>query len=167
MRPYTYWYIYNVFAFTTFTTFSPMSPCLTYAIHYLNKYPKTVRDMRLQLSKKWFPLEEIELAIVQLEKSGYLDDSVYARSYFNSEVIRKGKPLLLIKQKLINKWVDKSLLLELIDEMEEEMQEWQSWKITKEIERLRWKGKSDPEIIQALVRKWFGRDTVRKEMKNS
>ncbi|MBP6256162.1 RecX family transcriptional regulator [Patescibacteria group bacterium] len=41
--------------------------------------------------------------MVQLEKSGYLDDAVYARSYLNSEVVRKGKPLLLIKQKLINK----------------------------------------------------------------
>lgn len=118
--------------------------------------------MRLQLTKKWFPHEEIEQAMVQLEKSGYLDDSVYARSYLNSEVVRKGKPLLLIKQKLINKWVDKSLLLELFDEMEEEMQEWQSWKIAKEIERLRWKGKSDPEIIQSLVRKWFAYDSIKK-----
>ena len=141
-----------------------MSPCLTYAIHYLNKYPKTVRDMRLQLSKKWFPLEEIEQAMLQLEKSGYLDDAVYARSYFNSEVVRKGKPLLLIKQKLISKWVDKSLLLELIDEMEEEMQEWQSWKIAKEIERLRWKGKTDPEIVQTLVRKGFAYDSIKKTL---
>ncbi len=100
--------------------------------------------------------------MVQLEKSGYLDDAVYARSYLNSEVVRKGKPLLLIKQKLINKWVDKSLLLELIDEMEEEMQEWQSWKIAKEIERLRWKGKSDPEIVQSLIRKWFAYDSIKK-----
>ena len=102
--------------------------------------------------------------MLQLEKSGYLDDTVYARSYFNSEVVRKWKPLLLIKQKLIHKWVDKSLLLEIIDELEEEMQEWQSWKIAKEIERLRWKGKSDPEIVQSLMRKGFGYDTIKKAM---
>jgi regulatory protein len=123
--------------------------------------------MRLQLTKKWFPLEEIDEAIPQLEKSGYLDDSVYARSYLNSEVVRKGKPLLLIKQKLINKWVDKSLLLDLIKEMEEEMQEWQSWKIVKEILRLRWKGKSDPEIVQTLVRKGFAYDSIKKAIVNN
>lgn len=143
-----------------------MSPCLTYAIHYLNKYPKTVHDMRLQLIKKWFPLEEIEEAMPQLEKSGYLDDNTYARSYLNSEVVRKGKPLLLIKQKLIHKWVDKTLLQELIESMEDEMQIGQEEKIAKEIARLRWKGKSDPEIIQTLMRKWFAWDTIRELLKH-
>lgn len=144
-----------------------MSPCLTYAIHYLGKYPKTVHDMIAQLKKKWFPQEEIEEAIPLLIENNYLNDMQYAESYLHSEVVRKGKPLLLIKQKLIMKWVDKTLVNELIGSIENELIEWQSSKILKEIERLRTKGKSDPEIAQALTRKGFGRDEVRKAIKNS
>lgn len=137
-----------------------MSDCLTYAIHYLSKYPKTVRDMRSVLSKKWFSAEAIDEAIPQLEKSWYLDDRAYATAYLHSEVVRKGKPLLLIKQKLLMKWIDKSVLNELIESLEEEMHEGQASKIAKEIVRLREKGKTDPEIIQALTRKWFRYEEV-------
>lgn len=141
-----------------------MSDCLIYAMHYLSKYPKTVNDLRGILSKKWFSAEAIDDAIPQLEKSWYLDDSAYARAYLNSEVIRKGKPLLLIKQKLLIKGVEKHLLLEIIASLEEEMHEGQANKIVKEIVRLREKGKTDPEIVQILVRKWFSYELVKKNL---
>jgi len=141
-----------------------MSDCLTYAIQYLSRYPKTVQDIQKRLATKWFSPEDIAEAIPQLEKSGYLDDTAYARAYLHSEVARKGKPLLLIKQKLLMKWIDKELLGEIIEEMEEDMQEGQSTKIAKEIVRLREKGKTDHEIIQTLTRKWFRFDEVRRHV---
>lgn len=141
-----------------------MSDCLTYAIHYLSKYPKTIHDLRGILSKKWFSIEAIDKAIPQLEKSWYLDDTAYARAYLNSEVSRKGKPLLLIKQKLLMKWIEKQLLQHLIEEMEEDMHEGQANKIAKEIVRLREKWKTDPEIVQVLTRKWFSYELVKQKI---
>lgn len=141
-----------------------MSDCLTYAIHYLSKYPKTTHDMQQLLRKKWFSAEDIAEAIPQLEKSGYLDDTAYARAYLHSEVVRKGKPLLLIKQKLLMKWIDKVLLNELIESGEEDIHEGQATKIAKEIVRLREKGKTDPEIVQALTRRWFAYETIRQHI---
>lgn len=111
--------------------------------------------MRQLLAKKGFDTELIDDTIPQLEKSWYLDDTAYTRAYLNSEVARKGKPLLLIKQKLLTKWVDKQLLEELIEDMDADIQEGQATKIAKEIVRLRDKGKTDPEIVQTLTRKWF------------
>lgn len=141
-----------------------MSDCLTYAIHYLSKYPKTVADATRILQKKWFPSEDIVEAIPQLEKSWYLDDRAYTRAYLHSEVSRKGKPVALIKQKLLLKGIEKNLLNELIDEMAEEIHEGESAKITKEIARLRAKQKNDPEIVQALVRKWFRYEDIRQQI---
>lgn len=141
-----------------------MSDCLTYAIHYLSRYPKTVSDTKKILAKKWFSSQEIDDTIPQLQKGGYLDDAAFARAYLNSEVVRKGKPVLLIKQKLLIKWVDKELLNELIEDMEEEMQEGQSTKIAKEITRLHEKGKTNPEIIQSLMRKGFAYEEIRKQI---
>lgn len=144
-----------------------MTDCLTYAIHYLSKYPKTTHDTRNILRKKWFSEEDIDEAVPQLEKGWYLDDTAYARAYLHSEVTRKGKPLLLIKQKLLMKGIEKHLLAELIESMEEEMHDGQSTKIAKEIVRLREKGKSDPEIVQTLTRKWFRYDEVLPLLKHS
>lgn len=98
----------------------------------------------------------------KLISSGYLDDRVYAESYLHSEVVRKGKPLLLIRQKLLMKGIDKQLLTELIDSLEADLSEGQDAKIAKEIVRLRAKGKTDPEIVQTLSRKGFAYAQVMK-----
>lgn len=141
-----------------------MSDCLTYAIHYLSKYPKTILEAKQVLLKKWFSSEDIIVTIPLLEQKGYLNDTQFATAYLQSEVVRKGKPLLLIKQKLLLKGIEKHLLNELIAAMDEEMGEWQSTKIAKEIARLRSKGKSDPEIIQTLIRRWFSYETIKQQM---
>lgn len=138
--------------------------CLTYAIHYLSKYPKTVFEMRQQLKKKWFADEEIDETMPKLETAWYLHDRNYAQAYLQSEVVRKGKPLLLIKQKLLMKGVEKDMLEELISSWEEDLSEGQQTKLDKEIIRLRDKGKSDPEITQTLVRKWFSYELVKKRL---
>ncbi len=143
-----------------FHFFLLMSDCLTYAIHYLSRYPKTICDTRQLLHRKWFSKEDIDTAIPQLEKSWYLDDLAYVRAYLHSEVSRKGKPALLIKQKLLMKGIEKQLLEECIEELSEEMHTGQAQKIAKEIVRLRDKGKTDPEIVQALTRKWWRYDEI-------
>lgn len=122
--------------------------------------------MRAFLEKKWFPHEEIEEAIPRLEEAHYLNDKSYAEQYLHSEVVRKGKPLLLIKQKLLMKGIEKSLLSEIIANIEAETQGGQTAKITKEFARLREKWKSDPEIVQTLVKKWFPYALVKQAMRS-
>jgi len=79
----------------------------------------------------------------------------------HSEVTRKGKPLAIIKQKLLSKGIDKVVLNQLIDGLEEELAEGMQQKIAKEIDRLRAKGKSDQEITAILTRRGFAYELIK------
>jgi regulatory protein len=133
-------------------------------MHYLSRYPKTIKEAGDVLRKKWFAREEIEETIPKLIQHGYLNDLQYATAYLNSEVSRKGKPLLLIKQKLLMKGIEKQLIEACIETMEEDLQVGQAEKIAKEIARLRGKGKADPEIVQALIKRGFSYQTLREQL---
>jgi SOS response regulatory protein OraA/RecX len=72
-------------------------------MHYLYRYPKTEKEMRTQLMKKQYFLDEIDQAMLVLKAKKYIDDRQFAELYLNSEVVKKGKPLALMQQKLLFK----------------------------------------------------------------
>ncbi len=80
-----------------------MKPCLDYALHYINRFPKTEFELRLQLRKKGYYEEEIDETMQQLFVLNYVNDYEYTKLYLNSECIRKGKPLYAVKGKLLQK----------------------------------------------------------------
>ena len=132
-----------------------MKPCLDYALHYINRFPKTEFELRLQLRKKGYYEEEIDETMQQMFVLNYVNDYEYTKLYLNSECIRKGKSLYAVKGKLLQKWVDKELISELVDELEPELIDGQIQKINKEIDKLKEKWVDGVKIIQKLQGRWY------------
>jgi regulatory protein len=127
-----------------------MKPCFDYALHYINRFPKTEYELRLQLRKKWYYEDEIDTTLDMIKELNYVNDREFTRLYFGSECERKWKPLFKVKGKLMHKGVEKDLIEEVEEELREEITAWQKKKINKEMEILKWKWFDGIEIIQKL-----------------
>jgi len=132
-----------------------MKPCIDYALEYIYRYPKTEHELRIQLSKKWYFGNEIDTAIEMLSKKWYIDDRNFATMYIESELIHKGKPSIIIVKKLLEKWVDKTMLKELMDQYEQQADESIDVRIKTEIEKYKKWGDEGVAIIQKLMRRWY------------
>lgn len=100
----------------------PMSNlCMEYALSYLSRYPKTEQEMRILLYRKGYTTEQIKATMETLKKNNFIDDEHYATSYLYSEIIKNGKPVFLIKQKLLQRGIDKGLLDQLIEKQKQEI----------------------------------------------
>lgn len=139
-----------------------MQKCLDYAMKYIYRFPKSEKELTVQLLKKWFSEPEIVGAMDFLKKKWYVDDKNYIEMYLNSEVIKKWKPMQLIIRKLLQKWVDKKLIYEVCDEYEEDIEDWILTKINKEIERMKANGMDWFDILQKLTQKWYKLSDIKK-----
>lgn len=139
--------------------------CLDYAMHYLYRYPKTEKEMKTQLMKKQYLLEEIEPAMKVLKAKKYIDDRQFAELYLNSEVVKKGKPLMLMQQKLLFKGVDKEIVQEVIKSLEEGIGDGTITRIIKEVDKYAAKEIDSMVIIQKLLAKWYRLDDIKKALK--
>lgn len=97
----------------------------------------------------------MDYTIGELQKRWYIDDEMFAKLYIQSELVNKGKPSVIIIQKLIFKWVDKSIVKKLMTQFEAESTEWIHERIRKEIDKLKKQGNEWVEIIQKLLRRWY------------
>ncbi len=139
---------------------------IEYAIHYLSRYPKTEKEMRLQLLKKWYSEDEIDKAIKWLKREKYIDDDLRAQMYLSSEVIRKWKPLWMVIKKLYSKGVPSEIIDKLVSQMEEDLQNWQIQKVTKEIDKLKQKWLDWFEIVKRLMGRGYKYDVLKKAIDN-
>ena len=78
--------------------------CFDYALKYIYRYPKTEKELKIQLYTKWYNTKDIDRAIDELKKKNYVNDEMFAESYIRSEVVNKGKPAIRIIQKLQQKF---------------------------------------------------------------
>ena len=60
-----------------------------YALSVLAHTPKTVRDMRVKLHLKGYDEPDIVWVINKLIEQDYLNDTMYAKAYIQSEAIKK------------------------------------------------------------------------------
>ena len=110
-----------------------------YAIWYLSRYPKTEQEIRIILYKKWYNSEDIQRCMNVLKKNDFINDEKFTESFLYSEVEKKWRPLFIIKQKLIQRGIDKWLLAKKISENQEELTNWMHKAIKKEkMSRLIW-----------------------------
>lgn len=135
-----------------------MNACTTYALGYIQKYPKTVYELRQLLRKKGFSPEDTDEAVAYLEKNKYVDDRLYCVLYLTSEVGRKGKPLLLIEGKLRQRGVEKEVIAQVRDELEEELTEG----MTRKIEKLLDSYGRTPQGVQKITAKGYPYELVKK-----
>lgn len=139
----------------------PNSKCYIYALHYLSRYPKTEKELSIKLMQKWYSSHDIERAIEFLKTKEYVNDRKFAEMYFQSEAVRKWKPLISVKNKLFQKWIEKGILNEVIEEMASEIKEWILEKIQKEITKMKVKGIDGFDIIQKLMRRGYHLDDIK------
>ncbi len=136
--------------------------CYEYAITLISKYPKTEKELRIKLYQQGYDSEMVMRTLEKLKAENFVNDQLFAESYLNSEVIRKGKPLFVIKQKLELKGIDKALLAQLMEKYAEDIQEGILQGIEKEIRQYKKKGVEGFEIIQKLMRKGYRLGDIKK-----
>ncbi|EKD25103.1 MAG: hypothetical protein ACD_80C00118G0012 [uncultured bacterium (gcode 4)] len=140
--------------------------CFDYALKYICTYPKTEKELRIQLYTKGHDTKDIDRTLAELKKKNYVNDTMFAESYIRSEVVNKGKPAIRIIQKLQQKWVPPEILKEVLKRYEEDMGEGIHEKIKKEIEAYKRKDVDGFDIIQKLMKKWYKLDDIKKVIQN-
>jgi SOS response regulatory protein OraA/RecX len=140
--------------------------CLQFSLNYISRYPKTEKELTVHLFKKWFMSQEVNDALTKLKELWYIDDERFIQSYINSEISNKWKPIMAIKQKLMQKWVDSHLVDKVLNMNTEDMQEWTHKKIKKEIQNYKKKWIDWFDIIQKLMRKGYKLDDIKAVIQN-
>lgn len=139
---------------------------IDYAIWYLSRYPKTEQETRILLYKKWYDTDQISHCMDVLKKNDFVNDEKFTDSYLYSEVSKKWRPLFIIKQKLLQRWIDKWLLLQRINEQQEELTEWMRSTIKKELESYKKKWVDWFDSIQKLMKRWYQLADIKYVIKN-
>lgn len=141
------------------------SPCFDYATWYLARYPKTTKELRKKLIEKWFSVEEIDITIIKLEKTGFLNDALWAKLYLQS-LWRKGKPKNVIEMKLRQKWISKEIFTEVWENVGQDVDASILEKIIKDVEKMKIKWLNDLAIKQKLYARGYSKDTINTAMIN-
>ena len=136
--------------------------CLEYALNYLSKYPKTEKEMELQLLSKGYWSDDIQKAMTILKDKTYINDQQFVEMYLQSECIRKGKPIIVVVKKLLEKRVDKTIITTEIKKVEEEVQDGIYQKIKSEIAAYKKKDLEWFDIIQKILKKGYKLDDIKK-----
>jgi len=139
--------------------------CLDYALNYISRYPKTEKELRVQLMTKGYVSLDIDKAMAFLKEKNYINDELFTEAYFRSECARKGKPTIAVTQKLREKGVAKDTIQAISRNMEKEIQEWIYEKIKKDIEVCKKRWEDGFDIIQRLMKKWYRLDDIKKVIK--
>ena len=139
----------------------PDSKCYRHAVRYLTRYPKTEQELKIYLLEKGYLQHEIDLAMEYLKFKKYIDDEQFVELYFNSEVVRKWRPIYVAKNKLRQKWVDERLVSAYISEHENEIESGIHQKIRKEINQYKARGVDGFDIIQKIMRKGYKLDDIK------
>lgn len=140
--------------------------CTDYSLKYLYRIPKTEQDLKIKLMQQGFTEEQIGDTMIYLKSKKYIDDRQYAQLYVGSELVKKGKPVYVIRQKLYQKGVDKHLIQEVLTQYEQDIGEGIEQRIKSEIAKYKKRGFEWFDIIQKLLRKGYKVDQIKKVVKN-
>ncbi len=139
--------------------------CYEYAIWVIGKYPKTEKELRIKMYQQWYDSETVTRTLEKLKQDNFVNDELFAESYINSEVIRKGRPLLVITQKLEMRGIDKSIISKVVHDAWDEIDNWVLQWIEKEIKQYKKKWVDGFDIIQKLMRKWYRLGDIKRVIK--
>jgi regulatory protein len=140
--------------------------CYEYAIWVIGKYPKTEKELRIKMYQQGYDSETVWRTLEKLKKDNFVNDELFAESYINSEVIRKGRPLIVITQKLEMRGIEKDIISSVVHNAWEEIENWILQWIEKEINQYKKKGVDWFDIIQKLMRKWYRLWDIKKVIKS-
>ena len=139
--------------------------CYEYAIWVIGKYPKTEKELRIKMYQQWYDSETVTRTLEKLKQDNFVNDELFAESYINSEVIRKGRPLIVITQKLEMRGIDKSIISKVVHDAWDDIDNWILQWIEKEIKQYKKKWVDGFDIIQKLMRKWYRLGDIKRVIK--
>jgi len=139
--------------------------CYEYALNYIYHYPKTESELKIKLLQKWYDEYDVDQSIAYLKTKWYVDDLNFTECYVNSEVVKKWKPLFLVKQKLFQKWVAKDIIAKITEKLKDDVSDGIATRIRKEIDAYKKKDVEGFDIIQKLIRKWYNLDDIKRVIK--
>ena len=139
--------------------------CYEYAIWVIGKYPKTEKELRIKMYQQGYDSETVSRTLEKLKQDNFVNDELFAESYINSEVIRKGRPLIIITQKLEMRGIEKDIISKVVHEAWEDIEGWILQGIDKEIKQYKKKWVDGFDIIQKLMRKWYRLWDIKKVIK--
>lgn len=82
------------------------------ALKSLKNRFKSVKELRISLLKKEYPVESVESAIHKLLSQGYLDDRSFAKAYINTQMITTSKGPKKIEKELLEKGVSMDIIVD-------------------------------------------------------
>ena len=82
------------------------------ALKSLKNRFKSVKELRISLLKKEYPVESVESAIHKLLSQGYLDDISFAKAYINTQMITTSKGPKKIEKELLEKGVSRDIIVD-------------------------------------------------------
>jgi SOS response regulatory protein OraA/RecX len=129
--------------------------CTDYALYYIHRFPKTEKELILQLIKKWYATQDVDQTIAWLKFKHYIDDRNFAKLYIQSELIKKGKPLLVIKQNYTKNESKKKFVSDLLQHYHQDIQEWMEHNLAKKLNNT----KKNDLMACRLYKNWWESDT--------
>lgn len=156
---YSWIFIKKYYSFVDFILkkFNNMSfeKCYNCAMDFIEKVPRTEKELYIQLIKKHFSEEVSNKVIKYLKSKKIIDDKKVVEIYIHSDVIKKWKPIVVVEQKLLDKGVDKGYIDSFIKDNRDDIQKWMSKKIKELAKEYRKRGVDDLTLVQKILENWY------------
>lgn len=139
------------------------------ALKYLKSRAHSKKEVYEYLKKKEYSSEFIDEAVSKLESQGYINDLVYARSFFNNKIITTSHGPLIIKKELQDKGVPLEIICEVLDDYTDDIQK---DKIDKRVNRIiaSSRGKSNKAIMlkirNDLYKEGFSKNVIDSQLQD-
>lgn len=144
-----------------------MASCFEYALKYIHTYPKTEQELRTKLlTKKYNPID-IDRTIEVFQQKWYINDVQFTKLYIESELVKKGKTEGWVINKLLHKWVHRTIINNEITLAKDGIQTWIMQRIQKEIEKYKKKWLDGYDIIVKIAQRWYAISDIKKAIKQS
>lgn len=133
------------------------------ALKLINRFPKTKKELKEVLLKKGYIEEVTTFAVNKLESQGYLNDSVYAKSYVHNQLLTTYHGPNRIKRDLEQKGIDNSDCEEALLEYSDEIQREKITKIIKKKQQAnhnKSNGFLKKNIYNVLIQEGFSKELI-------
>lgn len=91
-------------------------------LKYIKNCARSKKEVREKLLKYDYNEDYIKEAVEKLEKQGYINDLVYARSFLNNKLITTSNGPYKIKQEMIKKGINETIIDEVLCEYTSDIQ---------------------------------------------
>lgn len=90
------------------------------ALRFLERKPRTAKEIAQRLNQKGMTADSIEKAIVRLQQERLVDDELYAKQWAEQRITRQKKGRMWVRQELRQKGIGSELIVEALNEVSEE-----------------------------------------------